>query len=213
MLKGFLSKEKIVLGVLSLILLGLVFFITFRFKLSAKEFYSDIQRSLNPSQANILLNKANLKISFKINQLDRNGLEDQEIDIKLGDSTAEFLDKLLQKNHLTDGLKPINLNLRILSKEIDFDNKKIFGPFDVSEENLLENPSDSGNIRTQVLGENGYLIEIDNPEKVLSEATISGKLKLSDNLTDSQVWQIVAKLARIRLKIEDGVLSGAVFLK
>lgn len=220
MLKGFLSKEKIVLGALLLILLGLISFITFRFELasigviSAQQLYSGMQKSLNPSQATVTLDKTNLKINFKINQLDKNGLENQEIDIKLGDFTAEYLNKIMMKNNLiTENSRSLNLNLRILSKEIDFDNKKVFGPFDSSSENLLESPSDTGNIRIQSLGEDSYLIEIDNPEKVLSEATISGKLKLSENLIDSQVWQILTKLARIRLKVEDGMLRASVFLK
>lgn len=232
MLKGFFSREKIVLGILTLVLLGLISFIFFRFQLAssglidAKELYSGVQRSLNPSQVSITLDKNDLKVKLKIISADQLSFDvflkglgvdnpvDQEIDIKLGDQSAEFLDKLLRKNNLIDdNLKPISLNLRILSKEIDFDNKKVFGPFETSTENLLESPSDTGNIKTQALGESGYLVEIDNPGKVLSEGTLSGELKLSENLTDSGMWQILTKLAKINLKIEDGMLSGTVFLK
>lgn len=232
MLKGIFSKDRIILGFLILVLLGLISFIFFRFQLvnnslvSARELYSGVQKSFHPSQAIISLDKTNLKIIFKISSSDRIGLEaflknleiinpkDQEVNIELGDTTSEFVDKLISKNHLTqDNSKLITLNLRILSKEIDFDNKKIFGPFDSTSENLLESPLDSGNITTQSLGEDSYSIEIDNPGKILSESTLSGKLKLSDQLNDSEVWQKLTKLARINLNIEEGVLNGTIFLK
>jgi len=232
MLKGFLSREKIILGTLILVLLGLISIICFRFQLtssglvSAKGFYVGVQRSLNPSNANVILDKENLKIVFKITSSDKDNFaeflknlgflnfEDQEINIKLGDQSGEQLDKILRKNNLiSENSKSINLNLRILTKEINFDNKKIFGPFDSMSENLLENPSDAGSIRTESFGESGYLVEIDNLEKVLAEATLSGKLKLSQNLIDSGWWQVVTKVAKINLKIEEGTLRGVVYLK
>lgn len=230
MFKGVLSKDKIVLVLLTLILLGLVSLIFFRFQLtsaglvSAQQFYFGIQKSFNPSLASFTLDKTDLKIRFKIVSSDKdafksfiknlglNNVEEAEINIKLGNETAEFLNTMMQRNHLAVG-EPVNLNLRILSKEIDFDNKKIFGPFDSTSEYLLESPSGLGSIKTDVLGENSYSIEIDNPAKAMAEGTLSGKLKLSDKLIDSGWWQVLTKLAKINLKIEDGALTGAIFLK
>ncbi|MDD2822680.1 MAG: hypothetical protein PHQ59_01230 [Candidatus Daviesbacteria bacterium] len=232
MLKGFFSKEKIILGTLILVLLSLISFIFFRFQLtenglvSAKGLYAGMQRSLSPSQAYITLDKDNLKIVFKITNADKQvfaeflksvgikNFEEQEINIKFADQNGEELNKILRKNNLiSDETTKVSLNLKILTKEIDFDNKKVFGPFDSVAENLLENPSDAGSIRTEALGGSGYLVEIDNPEKVLTEGTLSGKLKLSENLVDSGWWQVVTKLAKINLKIQDGVLTGAFILK
>lgn len=217
---------------LILVLLGLISFVSFRFKLAdsslvfAKEFYSGVQRSLNPSQVNISLEKTDLKIRAKINPADSTNIEsffrtleienpgESELDIKLGDQAASYIEKIMLKNNLiTDNSRLVNLNLKISTNQIYFDNKKVFGPFDISEENLLDNPSDSGNLRIKELGDSEYLIEIDNPEKVLAEGTLSGKLKLSDNLLDSKWWQILSKLAKINLKVERGVLSASVFLK
>jgi hypothetical protein len=193
---------------------------------SAKEFYSDMQRSLNPSQISVISDKGDLKIKVKVvpadaesfkaflNNLGVSDFGDQEIDIKLGESSAEFLDKVLRDNNLAENSsKSINLNLRILSKEIDFDNKKVFGPFDNPSENLLENPTSTGSITTKQVGKSGLLIEIDNPEKVLAESSVSGKLKLSDKLNESGWWQILPKLAKINLKVDDGVMTGVIYLK
>lgn len=229
MFKGFLSKDKIILGVLILVLLGLISLIAFHFKFTngvlAQQLYSNFQKSLNPSKLNLALDKTDLKLDFKINPADKTSIEaflkDLEIDnsenplidIKLGDSLAIYLDELLRKNNFTSGnISQVNLNLRILAKEIDFDNKKAFGPFDVLD-NLLESPSDTGDIRVQTLGANSYVVEIDNPEKALSDATQSGTLRLSENLIDSRWWQVLTKVARIKIRIEDGWLSGTILLK
>lgn len=227
-----ISGEKIVLYTLIGIFLGLISFTFFRYQLyanglvSAEELYLGVQRSLNPSQASINLEQGELNINFKLNTADQTNLEaflknfgmDQPdsryLKIELGDQTANFIDKIIRDNHLVNnGADGINLNMKILSKEIDFDNKKTFGPFDNSTGDLLENPATEGSIKTQSMGENGYLIEIDNPAKVISEATVSGKLKISEKLTESRWWQLLSKLAKIKLIIDDGVINGSIILK
>lgn len=231
-MRRVISGEKIVLCTLIIILLGLISFTFFRYQLyasgyvSAEEFYLGVKRSLNPSQANISLERDELVINFKVNQADQTNLEaflknfgmdspdSRNLKIELGDQTASFIDKVTRDNHLVgSGAAGINLNMKILSKEIDFDNKKVFGPFDNSTEDLLENPSLEGSIKTQNIGENGYVIEIDNPEKVISEATLSGKLKVSEKLVDSRWWQLLFKLAKIKLVIDNGSINGTIILK
>lgn len=227
-----ISGERIVLCTLIIILLGLISFTFFRYQLysgglvSAEELYLGVQRSLNPSQANISLEDDELIVSFKINTADQTNLEaflknfgmdnadNQNLKIALGDQTANFIDKVFQNNHLIgSGTAGINLNMRILSKEINFDNKKVFGPFETATEDLLENPSTEGSIKTQSMGEFGYFIEIDNPEKVISEATASGKLKVSEKLINGRWWQLLSKLAKIKLTIDNGGVKGAIILK
>lgn len=223
MLKGFLSREKIVLFVLIAILLGLVSFTFFRYQLYTNgvilvnELYLGVQRSLNPSQARLSLQNEELIINFKINTADQANLEvflknlgmedmnSQSIKVNLGGETTDFIGKVIQPK--------VDLNLRILPKEIDFDNKKVFGPFDSTLGDLLENPSAEGSIKVQTLGENSYSVEIDNPEKVISEATLSGKLKVSEKLVNSGWWQLLSKLVKIKLNIDKVAISGAIILK
>ncbi len=230
-MRRVISGEKIVLCTLISILLGLISFTFFRYQLdkgvyaSAEELYLGIERNLNPSQANISLEADELIINFKVNKADQINLAtffrsfgldnpgNPSLSVSLGNQTASFIDKLMRDNHLTrDNATSLDLNMRILPKEINFDNKKVFSLFDNPSGNLLENPSSRGSIKTQSL-DDGYSIEIDNPEKVISEATVSGKLKVSEQLISRKWWQLLSKLAKIKLVIEDGVINGTVILK
>lgn len=188
--------------------------------------YARVLRSFNPSQVKIVLKNGELKVSFVVNSADQinlqnllenfdvGNLNDQGLKIKLGDETFALMDKVFRENHLIDeNGKPLSLNLIILPREIDFDNKRTFGLFEQSEVKLLKNPSPEGNIKTQAISETGYTIEIDNPEQVFATATASGKLKVSARLADFRWWQLLSKLAKIQLRIDNGSLNGTILLK
>lgn len=231
-MRRVISGEKIILFTLISILLGLISFIFFRYQLytsglvSAEELYLGVQRSFNPSQAIISLENDELVINFKVNTADQTNLEaflknlgidnpdSQYLKIELGDQTTNFIDKMIKDNHLVgSSVVGVDLNMKILSREINFDNKKVFGPFETAAGDLLENPSTEGSIKTQSIGEYGYFIEIDNPEKVISEATKSGKLEVSAKLTEGGWWQLLSKLAKIKLIIDNGSIEGSIILK
>jgi hypothetical protein len=232
-MRGAISTKKIILGLSFVILIGIISFVILNFKLYtnglvfANGLYSDIKRSLDPSKAIISLKNEDLVISLKINPADQGNLgeilnnlgidknlEDLNIKIKLGEETALYINKILEDNNLiNDNLNSIIFNLRFRAKGIDFNNKKVYGIFESSNEVLLENPSVNGSIKTSLLGEKGYSIIIDNPEKVISEAMTSGDLKLSEELATSRWWQLLSKLATIKLKIDNGEVSGVIIFK
>lgn len=201
MLRG-ISTGKIVLLILSLILIGLIAFLSFKF-------YPGIKNSLDPNQVIINFNQGELTVNF-IGQ----DLVQENIRIKIGEQAFNFMNTVLINNHLIDeNNKSVSLNLKFQPKVISFDNKKTFNPFVLPKDNPLENPSLEGNIKVLPLGENGYSVIIDNPEKVINEATMSGKLNLSEELTNSKWWQLLVKLAKIELKIDNDLLSGVIILK
>lgn len=202
MLRGGVSTGKIVLLISIVILIGLIAFLTFKF-------YPGIKNSLDPSQVIINFNQGELAVNF-IGQ----DLTEENIRIKIGEEAFGFMTTVLINNRLIDeNNKSVSLNLKFQPKIISFDNKKTFNPFDLSKADLLENPSLGGDIKVLSLGENGYSVVIDNPEKVINDATMSGKLKLSEELTNSKWWQVLPKLAKIKLNIDDGSLNGTVILK
>ncbi|OGE69253.1 hypothetical protein A3J21_02960 [Candidatus Daviesbacteria bacterium RIFCSPLOWO2_02_FULL_43_11] len=81
-----------------------------------------------------------------------------------------------------------------------------------AEEKFLQSASGDGNIKVKDLGGGSFEVEIDNPEQVLASATMSGKLKLSQEASDSSLWQMLAKLAKIKLKVDRNTLWGVVVL-
>lgn len=206
-----ISTGTIVLVILIIILFGLISF-------AAYKLYPGIKNSLDPSQVVINFSQGELTINFKINESDQNliggGLGDENIKIKLGEEATNFMNTVLINNRLiTDSNKSVNLNLKFQPRQIAFDNKKIFNPFDLTRADSLENPFSEGNIKISSLGENGYSVIIDNPEKLIFEATSSGELKLSEELTSSKWWQLLSKLAKIKLKIDNDLVNGTIILK
>lgn len=202
---------KIIFLILSIIFIGLISFTVYRL-------YPGVKNSFDPSQVIISLNQGDLEINFKINKNDQNfiskDLKDENIKIKFGEETINFMNTILINNHLIDdNNKSVYINLKFQPKVINFDNKKTFDPFDLAKIDSLENPSLEGDIKVSPIGESGYFVIIDNPEKVINEATSSGKLKLSEELTASLWWQLLSKLAKIELKIDNGLLNGTIILK
>lgn len=201
MLRG-ISTGKIILLVLTIILIGLI-------SIAIYKLYPGVKNSLDPSQVIINFNQGELAVNF-IGQ----DLTQENIRIKIGEQAFNFMNTVLINNHLIDeNNKSVSLNLKFQPKIISFDNKKTVSLFDLPEEDLLENPSLEGNIKVSPVGENGYLVAIDNPEKIITEATLSGKLKLSEGLTTFKWWQLLSKLAKIKLKIDNGLVNGTVILK
>ncbi len=91
-------------------------------------------------------------------------------------------------------------------------NKIIFGKPD-----QYSSPEASESAIQQVvvnnLSDGGKLIEISDPDQALAAAVSSGQVQLSDNLVNKGLWQLLAKVAKIKIEVHGQKLSGEIDLR
>ncbi len=172
-----------------------------------------------PSTAKVSLENERIAVKFSLNEADK--FKAKALSEKLGvsdDWTKGGLIKLDNKN--TESLKPflpLDLQLEFKENEVAFNSNKFEALINqylrkLKDQNQEQISPLGGNFKMN--GQNGeYLIEIDNPREVLNQATISGALKVSPELSNSSLWQTIDKLAKIKLRLEQNKASGKIIFK
>lgn len=167
-----------------------------------------VQNVFYTSKAQVFLDGQQVVATFtvvpkdreNVEQFSRNlGLEEdftRGIAVSLDEQSVSFL-----KNFL-----PKEINLRIRPKSIEF------GAQLLAEDELLLSATGEGSFKVQDFGGGSFEVEIDNPEQVLSSATRSGKLRLSQGALDRSLWQMLSKLAKIKVSVDGHTLWGVVVL-
>ncbi|KKS69148.1 hypothetical protein A3A14_01820 [Candidatus Daviesbacteria bacterium RIFCSPLOWO2_01_FULL_43_38] len=174
-----------------------------------------VQNIFDNSRAQVYIEGEKVVATFTIAPKDRESLEQFSGNLGLeGDFTKGVVVGLDEQSlSFLKNFLPREVNLKVRPKSIELNSQV---PPDLvgkaAEEKFLQSASGDGNIKVKDLGGGSFEVEIDNPEQVLASATMSGKLKLSQEASDSSLWQMLAKLAKIKLKVDRNTLWGVVVL-
>lgn len=174
------------------------------------------QNIFDSSKARVFIDGQKVFATFTIAPKDRESLEKFSRNLGLEEDftkgVAVGLDE--QSVNFLKNFLPKEVNLQIRPKSIEFQSQVPLGLLSqVSEEKFLQSASGDGNFKVKDLGGGSFEVEIDNPEQVLSSATASGQLKLSQEASDRSLWQMLAKLAKIKVSVDRHTLWGVVVLR
>lgn len=167
------------------------------------------------SRAKIYLSRHKVVAEFQIAPYDRENLGKFTHTLGAGDAFAQGFSAEVDEQ-TAESLKtflPIEVKMNIFPGKIDFSSNGQSSLSRLSEgSEIFQSAAGEGALKVEDLGGRNFQIEIENPKQVLSQATVSGKLRLSQSLSTSGFWQLAAKLAKIKLKVNDRFLEGTVVL-
>lgn len=216
--------QRKLFGILTLVFLLIIFTLivfTHRFNQVVSAFAKTLPASIGqkiPSSSvgkvSIEENKILVKLDIsaadrpKMTEFSQNlGIDEswgQGISVSLDEQTANYLSTFL----------PAEVILTMSGKEISFDSGSSGDFFDPSlMKEIYHVEFDNGKLSVQDISGQGYQIDVENPEKVLSGLSFAGKLKLSERLADANLWQLAAKFARIKIRVGKNSLKGVATLK
>ncbi len=175
-----------------------------------------VQNIFDNSKAQVYIEGGKLAATFNIAPKDRESLEKFSRNLGLEEDFTKGVVVGLDEQSLNflKNFLPREVNLKVRPKSIEFQSQAPLSLLSqTSEEKFLQSASGDGNIKVKDLGGGSFEVEIDNPEQVLASATASGKLKLSQEAADRNLWQILAKLAKIKVSVDGRALWGDVVLR
>lgn len=173
--------------------------------------------SLFPSStAQINLEGQDVTVNFKINKEDQTKLEQFSQNLGVGNEWTKGISLSLDEQTvlLLQTYLPSEVKLNIEPNKIVFssqtkENSTFIDPQMLS----TSSPSaEAQKIHMENLSD-GYSVEITDPDQVLTQAVNTGQVKLSDKLTSQGLWQLLAKLDRIKLEVHGHDLSGEILLR
>ncbi|MCL5410035.1 MAG: hypothetical protein M1607_04220 [Patescibacteria group bacterium] len=221
---AFLISPKILLVLLPLLLIsGMVLYLTSLGRGSFQQGVMVLSAKV-ASQENSLLLQGSPRSNAKIY------LDDQilKMDFQFNREQIAQAQALSQKLEVSDGWvnglslkldEPTAQSLSVflpLSTTVAFaQDKIILGPDRATTSIVVPQieSSSAGKMSVQQTNQGGWNIEIDSPDLVLTQAVNNNKLALSSQLADNGFWQLVGKLARIRLEINNHQINGEIDLR
>lgn len=168
------------------------------------------------SVAKIVLDGKKVKLSFQLAEQDRVSVAQFSNNLGVGMQWLQGISIVLDEQSivLLHGFLPTELKVQITPNKIVFGNlpvtnNQLFDP------NLFAESSVSGTKKIIVnhLSNGGYIININNPDQVLSQAVNSGQIKLSEALTEQGLWQLLNKVDRIKIEVQGQLLNGEITLR
>lgn len=80
---------------------------------------------------------------------------------------------------------------------------------------LSPESSSSGEKKITVsnLNDGGYILDINDPDQVLTQAVNSGQIQLSNKLTEQGLWQLLGKVDKIKIEVHGQNLNGEINLR
>lgn len=211
-----MKHRKLILGLLVLVLISIASGVIFQTRILSWQSLLGAENLAGKSTAKVSLSGQRVVVNFKISSFDRGNLAQFVQNLGVSDDFTKGLSVTVdeQTAKSLEGFLPQEVTLRVLPKEIRFESAG-WGGFSRStlDYKTLESAYREGKIEVIDLGGGKFEIKIENPGKVLSEATTSGKLRLSEQLTKEGLWQILSKFARIDLEVSKKVLEGSAVLR
>lgn len=208
------SWSKLILVVLVVVLIAVVAGAAFQTSVLSWQSFPRAEQLTGSSKVKVSLSGQKIQAEFEIAPFDRDNLENfsrrlgvsdefvKGVSLDIDEETAEKLEAFL----------PAEASMRVLPDRVEFSgNGREASEISIDDE-TLQSAALGGALKVEELGGGNFRIEIDNPKQVLSEATASGKLRLSPSLTTAEFWQLIAKVARIKLKVGGHSLEGVVAL-
>lgn len=167
------------------------------------------------SKVRVFLSGQQVVTQFQITPFDQENLTKFSQSLEFGEDFVQgFTISIDDKT--SDSLKdflPLEASLKILPKEVMFSSNGWNGLSKIPLNNeLFQSAYQEGKIKVEDLGGGNFQIDIENPAQVLSDATISGKLRLSEQLIKGGLWQRLSKFARISLKVGNRSVEGVATL-
>lgn len=166
-----------------------------------------------PNIAKVSLEKETLSINFTFSpeSLDRAGEFSQRLNI---DQSWQQGISLKLNQEMTQNLKELFPNLeegRVLEIEFALKNDGIV--FEQHKSALLLSPSLGQSL---LKGQNlavGFSLESENPQELIAQAVAAKEATISSELTEGSFWQLLSKLAKIKVSLQDQVLKGEITIK
>ena len=211
-LKGFKSPIilVVVLGLLTLFLL-----VKF-WQQEAVVFLSQITTS---STAQVELQNERVVVSFNISEADLGKADSLSNHLGVGKEWMQGVSIKLDAAS-TDSIKPflpLRVALKFTDQGVDFESDRLEYLRDylaqITKRNNVEQISPLGESFKWTKTGDFYNIEIQNPAEVLHQATATGVLKPSVELSSSPLWQVAEKLANNKLKVQNKAASGQIIFK
>lgn len=174
-----------------------------------------VQDIVYASKAEVFIEDEQVVASFHITSKDQGDLKEFTKNLGVEGDFTKGLAVTLDRESLAylRNFLPLETTLEIGPKSIKFGSSEPIFFGQGLEEKLLRSAQEEGSFKVRDLGGGNFEIEIDNPEQVLSSATESGKLKFSQGTKEQDLWQILSKLAKIKLKVGGRTIFGAVILR
>lgn len=233
---ALLGRSTIILIILGIILVTLLYSITFRkmpdgsfsdgtfgkfaYQTLSRLPFINISKATVKSSATLFIDKDVLRVNFnflpedtkKVAGLSKSLGVGQEwssgIAVKLDEGTIFKIKQIVPSLRERGKLK---MDIILSNKSIEFANGKFLESAGVLVNSQNMTASESGQVKFEYM-EGGMKVEIGSPADVLSQAEESGTVKLSGKIKES-LWQLAPKFTRIELQTKGNSFSGKVFFK
>lgn len=160
-----------------------------------------------PSSAQVVLNGQKVSLKVYLNPKDKMAMEQFTGNLGVGEEWLSGVTFTLDGEGATAlaSYLPLQAKLQIEPDKI------IFG-----EPNQYLSPEGSESTQEMVvskLSDGGTLIDIKDPDQVLSQAVDTKQVQISDKLVSQGFWQLLSKIARIKIEIHGQKINGEIDLR
>lgn len=161
------------------------------------------------SEANITLEGQDLDLTFNILPQDQQMANEFSQSLGVDNSWEQGI-KVVISSQAEDFIKnylPLKVNLNFTAKRLQFSSEP--NNASLTEPNLIPATSSAG-VKLGELTDSGYQVEIDDPSLVFNQAAERGQIRISPKA--AAIWQLLAKLAKITVKLRPHSLIGEIDL-